>query len=56
MKLIRYRDQHMEDYIYFWTVDDNQVSPSFFDEEAAQIWLQENTDPWDNWRPCKDIG
>lgn len=55
MKLIQYRDGQMEDYTYFWTVDEIQVSPFFTDEVSAQDWLSEQIDTWDNWKASKDI-
>lgn len=55
MKLIEYRDQHMSDYIYFWVVDEHQVSPAFNSEQAACDWLDKQVDAWDNWKPSKDI-
>lgn len=57
MKLIRYRDQHMLDAIWFWiNTSEEPVSPNFYSQEEAEVWLQEQIDPWDNWKPCKDIG
>lgn len=52
MKLIKYRDQGMATYTYFW-VDENEriISPFFDTEKQAKAWVC----PWDGWKPNKDI-
>ena len=56
MNLVKYRDAHMADYIWFWVNHSEEaISPSFNTEGEALEWLNEQIDPWDNWKPCKDI-
>jgi hypothetical protein len=57
MKLIQYRDAHMQEHVYFWVnIDDIQISPTFTNEGTANDWLahQRSLD-WDNWKPCRDL-
>lgn len=56
MKLIKYRDAQMENYIYFWVENDIQRSPYFNSEDEAHRWVSEcmNT-VWDNWKATRDI-
>lgn len=42
--LVRYRDEHMEDYMFFWTKDNKQIGPSFKTAIEAEIWLESNTE------------
>lgn len=42
--LVRYRDHHSEDYMFFWTKNDQQIGPSFKTVIEAQIWLENNTE------------
>lgn len=37
-KLIRYRDAHLADYIWFWVVKNIRISPIYYCEEAALEW------------------
>jgi hypothetical protein len=42
--LVRYRDEHMKDYMFFWTKDNKQIGPSFKTAIEAKIWLESNTE------------
>ena len=58
MTLVKYRDAGMNTYTYFWKNDKNStVSPFFDSEKEAMEWAEENklVDPWDEWKPNKDI-
>lgn len=56
MKLIKYRDAGMSTYTYFWVDSKERCASPFFNTEAAAMeWLNERVDPWDMWKPCKDI-
>ncbi len=37
-KLIRYRDAHLKDYIWFWVVENIRISPIYGSEEDAKGW------------------
>jgi hypothetical protein len=37
-QLIRYRDAHLKDYIWFWVVKHVRISPIFETEEQAKEW------------------
>ena len=37
-KLIRYRDAHLADYIWFWVVKNIRISPIYGSEEDAKTW------------------
>lgn len=52
MKLIKYRDQGMPTYTYFWVDDNEQIISPFFDtEKQANEWIC----PWDGWKSNRDI-
>ena len=54
LKLIKYRDHHMSEYIWFWIDDnDNQVSKAFSSEEEALKWNMQ--DEWDSWKSIKEF-
>ena len=56
MNLVKYRDPESPDYIWFWINHSEEItSPVFTTEGDALEWLNEQIDPWDNWKPCKDI-
>ena len=56
MKLIKYRDAQMENYIYFWVENDVQRSPNFISEEEAHRWVEDSLNTvWDNWKATRDI-
>lgn len=53
--LIKYRDQGMSTYTYFWkNEEERMVSPFFDTEKEAHQWLKDQ-DEWDNWKSNKDI-
>ena len=37
-QLIRYRDAHLADYIWFWVIKHVRVSPIYESEELAKTW------------------
>lgn len=37
-QLIRYRDAHLVDYIWFWVIDNIRISPIYGSEEEAKGW------------------
>jgi len=37
-KLIRYRDAHLTNYIWFWVIDNIRISPIYDSEEIAKTW------------------
>ena len=43
-KLIRYRDAHLKDYIWFWVVDNIRISPIYRTEEEALTWDKKPVD------------
>lgn len=56
MKLIKYRDAQMKDYIWFWVNSrDEQSSPSFESELQANEWMDEQIKLNYDWRPIRDI-
>ena len=37
-QLIRYRDAHLADYIWFWVIKHVRVSPIYESDEEAKTW------------------
>lgn len=37
-KLIRYKDAHLTNYIWFWIVKNIRISPIYESEETAKEW------------------
>ena len=37
-KLIRYKDAHLTNYIWFWVIDNIRISPIYDSEEIAKSW------------------
>jgi len=37
-KLTQYRDAHLKDFIYFWTLESIRVSPIYHSPEEADTW------------------
>ena len=54
LELVKYRDQGLPTYTFFWTYQDKVISPYFDTEEEAQSWIKLN-DPWDNWHPNEEF-
>jgi hypothetical protein len=53
--LIKYRDNGMNTYTYFWKNEQQRVvSPYFDSENDAYQWIK-SIDEWDNWKANKDI-
>lgn len=56
MRLLKYRDAQMKDYIWFWVNSrEEQCSPSFDSEPAAQEWMEELIKVNYDWKPNRDI-
>ena len=54
-KLVKYRDQGMSTYTYFWTDPRGQIVSPYFDDEAeAKKWSHQDI-TWDNWKPSRDM-
>jgi hypothetical protein len=52
MKLIKYRESEMMDYIYFYVdYNDMPLSPTFENPEDAEAWIGQ----WDSFKPNKDL-
>jgi hypothetical protein len=52
LKLIKYRDQGMMTYTYFWVdAQERIISPFFDSEKEAKAWVC----PWDGWKSIRDI-
>lgn len=53
--MVKYRDQGMNTYTYFWKNEqERMVSPFFDSEKEAWGWIK-SVDEWDNWKSSKDI-
>lgn len=37
-QLIRYKDAHLTDYIWFWVIEHIRISPIYPSEEEAMKW------------------
>ena len=58
IELVKYRDQGMPTFTYFWCNRDTKsiVSPYFDQEEQAVTWaVNNNHDAWADWKPNRDI-
>jgi hypothetical protein len=40
LELIKYRDAFLNSYTFFWTIDEQVISPYFDSEEEANTWLR----------------
>ena len=55
MKLIRYKDNQDDEYLFFWVSSKEQVlSPYFTSQQEAEIWLAKKKE--DMKRQLKGIG
>ena len=58
LELVKYRDAGMPTYTFFWVQSGSKavLSPYFDREEEAMSWaVKNNYDPWNEWKPNKDI-